>query len=326
MRFVDEIKLNIKAGDGGDGVVRWRREKFIPRGGPAGGDGGKGGDVFIVGVRNPFLLSKYKEEDEYKAGNGDSGKERKKHGKDGKDLILEVPVGSVVTNTDMDLSWSVEEEGQKILILHGGQGGLGNDHFKSGANTTPRESTPGKKGEHGNFHVEVTLLADVGLIGYPNAGKSSLLNALTNSRAKTAEYAFTTLEPNLADFYGFIIADIPGLIEGASEGKGLGSKFLRHIKRTKLLIHLVSCENDIKINKAYEEIRKELESFGHGLSDKEEIILLTKTDVLPDKKILEKLEKSISKYKKPVYSISLFDDKSVKDFMDILAKKLKESI
>ena len=217
------------------------------------------------------------------------------------------------------------------MLLKGGYGGYGNEHFKSSTNTTPKESNPGQDGENGNFHIELELFADMGLVGLPNAGKSSLLNAITNSDAKVGDYAFTTLDPNLGDFYGYIIADIPGIIEGASEGKGLGVKFLRHIKRTKMLAHLVSFENlslgTSGMMKVYKEIRKELEKYdknldlgNEGLSSKEEIIILTKTDTVENIKIIDKAKKEFEKLGKQVFVLSLFDDKSIKVFKDSLMK------
>jgi len=330
MAFIDEIKIHAEAGRGGDGVVRWRQEKFIPKGGPAGGDGGRGGNFYVLAVRDVSILSKYKMKKSFSAGRGEDGANKSLHGKNGEDFVLELPIGSIIINLDTDEKWQLTEEGQKILLLKGGYGGFGNEHFKSSINTTPKEWRPGAEGEKGNFKIELELFADVGLIGLPNAGKTSLLNSLTNAEAKVGDYAFTTLDPNLGDFYGYIIADIPGIIEGASEGKGLGVKFLRHIKRTKMLAHLISFENQNML-KSYKEIRKELEKYDkklnlseEELSFKKEIIILTKSDVIDNPKVITKKIKEFEKLSKNVFAISLFDDKMVKKFRDELVKILKK--
>lgn len=319
--FIDEIKFHAQAGRGGDGVVRWRREKFIDKGGPNGGDGGRGGSIFAVAVSDINLLSKYKHKKEFTGFRGEDGMGGSKHGKDGKDLIIQLPVGSVITNIESGGRVSLDKEGQKELLLKGGLGGWGNEQFKTSINTTPTKATKGKLGEQGNFKVELELFADIGLIGLPNAGKSSLLNAVTNAQAKVGSYQFTTLDPNLGDFYGHIIADIPGLIEGASEGKGLGIKFLRHTKRTKALAHLVSLENE-KPMVVYKQIRKELGAYDKSLLEKDEIIVLTKTDMVTEK-VVEKVKKEFEKLGKPVLTLTLYDDASVKNFMKELAKLVK---
>ena len=328
MAFIDEISFHGSAGRGGNGVVRWRQEKFIPKGGPAGGDGGRGGDFYAIGVRDMGILAKYKSKTKFAAENGEDGGKKSLHGAQGEDFLLELPIGSVIKNLNSGEEWELSEEGEKVMLLKGGFGGFGNEHFKSSRDVAPKKANQGGPGEEGEFHVELQLFADIGLVGLPNAGKSSLLNMVTNAKAKVADYAFTTLDPNLGDFYGFIIADIPGIIEGAAEGKGLGIKFLRHVKRTKMLAHLVSFENP-DMMATYKEIRNELAKYDkenklgtEGLSDKEEIIILTKTDVTPPDLVAKKV-KEFQKLKKKVFTLSLYDDQSIKAFSDELAKILK---
>lgn len=321
MAFIDEIKIYAKAGNGGDGVVRFRHEKYREFGGPSGGDGGNGGDVYIKAVRDVHLLSKYRTKKEFIAENGEIGMKNSLHGGNGKDLEIELPIGSVITNLSNDNKVSLNIEGERILILSGGRGGYGNEHFKSSINRQPKESTPGKIGEESNFFIEVELIADIGLIGLPNAGKTSLLNSLTRAKGKIGEYPFTTLEPNLGEYFGYIISDIPGLIEGAASGKGLGYKFLRHIRRTEILVHLISLENKDLV-KTYKTIRKELKEFDEELLNKKEIIVLTKTDLF-DKKEIEKAKERIEKEVDRVYSVSILDDKSIKFFGEQLLKDLK---
>jgi GTP-binding protein len=332
MAFLDEITIEARAGSGGDGVVRWRREKFIAKGGPNGGEGGRGGHVYIRAVRSFRVLDQYRSRKEFFAEDGAPGGNRSYTGADGNRLTIDFPVGSVVTNVTTGAVYDLNKEGMEIKILTGGSGGHGNEYFKSSTNQAPDKATLGKPGEAAQLHIVISLIADVGLIGFPNAGKSSLLNIITNAQAKVGDYPFTTLDPNLGDLYGYIIADIPGLIEGASEGKGLGHKFLRHISKTKVLVHLVSFEQ-ANMMKAYETVRNELEKFlgapkqsggGEGiLSQKEEIILLTKTDTVPEE-VVEATMKKFKKTGKPVFAVTLFDDSTVKEFSDKLVQFLKK--
>lgn len=323
MAFIDELTFHIKAGNGGDGVVRWRHEKGKEFAGAAGGNGGRGGDVYVRAIRDLSILGRYRNTKEFVAENGVSGAKNSMDGRDGNDLVVDLPIGSIITDSRTKRSISLLTEGEKVKILNGGKGGLGNEHFKASTNTTPLESTTGKSGEEADFHIELELVADAGLIGLPNAGKSSLLNSLTNANAQVGSYAFTTLEPNLGALKGgFILADIPGLIEGASEGKGLGHKFLRHVKRTKRLFHLISLENDAVIS-VYKTIREELKKYGEGLDEKEETIILTKTDAV-DTKTAESAKKKISKYNKDILMVSVLDDESIKELSDEIVKRLRK--
>jgi GTP-binding protein len=321
--LIDSISLTISAGKGGDGVVRWRREKGIPYGGPAGGDGGRGGDVYFRVVRDIQALAQYKHKSDWKADDGAAGQKRSMHGSDGKDLYLNIPLGAIIHNREYDKTYECLEEGQEILILRGGQGGLGNEKFKSSTNRTPEEFTKGAPGEFATFDIELKLIADVGIIGLPNAGKSSLINALTNASAKVGDYPFTTLEPNLGAYYGYVLADIPGLIEGASEGKGLGHKFLRHITRTRELIHLVSAEND-DVAKTYKTIRDELGKYDKTLLERDEIVVLSKIDTVDEPTRADKKKALEKASKKDVVELSLFDDAKVKEFGDYLIKSLRQ--
>ncbi|OGD68444.1 hypothetical protein A3I18_02570 [Candidatus Campbellbacteria bacterium RIFCSPLOWO2_02_FULL_35_11] len=319
--LIDELKIYARAGKGGDGVVRWKREKHMPLMGPGGGNGGRGANIYVRAVRDIEILARYLRKKEFFAENGGNGEKNSKHGKDGDDLFIDLPLGSIVTNLKTEEKFELTKEGEEILVLRGGRGGLGNEHFKSSINVSPEETTDGKKGEDAEFFIELELIADAGFIGLPSAGKSTLLNELTRAKAKVGAYPFTTLEPNLGDFYSYILADIPGLIEGASEGKGLGDKFLRHIRRTKLLIHCVSFENEDVVS-SYKTIRHELENFDKQLLKKPEIIVLMKSDVVDEKKVND-IKKKMIKINKEIFVVSAYDDVSIKEFSDNLFKKIK---
>lgn len=321
--FVDQILITAKAGKGGDGVERWRHEKFVPNAGPSGGDGGNGGDIYIEAVRDLGLLAKYTGSPEFEAEVGEAGQNGSKHGKGGDDLTIKVPVGSVVTDTERGRVYEFFTEGLRERVLKGGQGGLGNEHFKSATNRTPKETTAGKIGETSTLKIELTLVVDVGLIGMPNAGKSTLLNNFTNARSAVGAYPFTTLQPHLGDLYGYVIADIPGLIEGASTGKGLGHTFLRHVTRTKMLLHLVSLEHADPLA-AYDTISKELASYHSSLTEKEEWIIFTKKD-LANKAQLDALQIFIDKTKKRVFVISAETGENMKELRDALVQHLQQT-
>ncbi len=332
MALVDELTLHMKAGKGGDGVVRWIHEKFKEFGGPGGGDGGRGGSVYARAVRDSWLLARYRHTKEFIGNDGEQGGNHRMKGADGDELVIDFPVGSIIRNLATGDVVRLDEEGQRVLLLKGGNGGLGNDHFKGSTNQQPKQSTNGKPGDEADFYIEVELIAEAGFIGLPNAGKTSLLNALTRADAKVGNYEFTTLEPNLGDLYGHILADIPGLIEGASEGKGLGHKFLRHIKRTKVLIHCITCEHFIEesgnsIADVYKTIRNELESFDPSLAEKDEMVLFTKTDMLSAEQLadLKRFVESsplfaAAQAKGSVRYLTVLDDEQVKLFSQDLVR------
>ncbi len=322
MAFVDQLTIWAKAGDGGNGIVSWFRFKYVAKGGPAGGDGGNGGDVYFRAIRDLSKLSDYSGNPQFTAQNGGHGRRTSKHGADGEDMFIDIPIGSVVENKDTGEKFQLLQEGETRLVLRAGKGGYGNEHFKSSKNVAPEEQTDGDQGESAHFSIVLEMLVDLGFIGLPSAGKSSLVNALTNSQAKVAEYHFTTLEPHLGSLQGFIFADIPGLIKGASEGKGLGHKFLRHIKRTKALAHLVSLESETP-TEDYEVIRGELGAYSPELLEKDEIIILSKTDMVEVEHVENMKKLFEEKYGKTVLVSSIIDDDQLKDVGDFIVKYLR---
>ncbi|WP_132999380.1 Obg family GTPase CgtA [Luteimonas arsenica] len=289
MKLVDEAEISVIAGNGGNGCVGFRREKFIPLGGPDGGDGGNGGDVWLEATRNLNTLVDFRHQRIFRAQRGQDGMGQQRYGKGGEDIVIRVPVGTQVVNIDTDeVIGDLVGDGDRLLVARGGQGGLGNMHFKSSITRAPRKATPGGEGEQRELRLELKLLADVGLLGFPNAGKSTLIRAVSAATPKVADYPFTTLYPNLGvvsvePARSFVIADIPGLIEGAADGAGLGALFLRHIQRTRLLLHLVEVE-PLDGSDAADQIRaieRELEKFDAGLMDKPRWLLFNKADLLP---------------------------------------------
>ena len=310
MKFLDQAKINLKAGNGGSGSASFRREKFVEFGGPDGGDGGDGGSIMFEAERNLNTLIDYRYSQHFKAENGRPGSKKNKTGANGKDLILKIPIGTQIYEEDNNtIIYDFKKDKEKYLVASGGKGGLGNVRFKSSTNRAPRKKTNGKNGEEFWIWLQLKIIADVGIIGLPNAGKSSLLAALTRARPKIANYPFTTINPNLGVTYynnkEVTLADIPGLVEGAHKGIGLGDKFLRHIERCKMLIHLVDVtENNLTEN--YEKIRFELKSYDLSLSKKKEVIYFNKSDLVEKNELKEKLNLFSSKIKKKYKIISVF--------------------
>ncbi len=321
MAFTDQVKIYAAAGKGGNGVVRWLRTKETAKGGPSGGDGGRGGDVILRGMRDLAALATYRYEKKFRAEEGEAGRGELQHGKNGAPMILKVPVGTVARIVETGEEYEITQEDEEIILFKGGTGGKGNARFKSSTNQNPFQQTDGKPGKDGEVELSLKIIADAGLIGLPNAGKSSLLNAITRAKSKVGVYAFTTLEPHLGDFYGRILADIPGLIEGASAGRGLGIKFLKHVERTGILLHLVSASQDDPLS-AYREVRKEIEAFGHGLPEKREIIILSKIDLITEGECETRRELLAKDTGREVLGVSVLDPTSVKKFSDKLSKIL----
>jgi len=327
--FIDQAQIWIKAGDGGHGCVSFRREKFLPKGGPDGGDGGRGGNVYFEAVENLDTLLDFAGKHHWQARNGQPGSGNNKHGADGDDLVIKIPPGTLIYDTDLDLLLKdMNEIGLKVRVCRGGRGGKGNKAFATSTNQTPRNAVPGKKGQERNIRLELKLIADVGLVGMPNAGKSTLVSRCSAARPKIADYPFTTIEPvlgiiELSDFRRFVMADIPGLIEGASDGAGLGHDFLKHIERTTILVHILDIMptdgSDPVEN--YKAIRNELEQHSKALAQKQEVIVANKIDLDPDGKIVKELTE---KLQQEIYPISAVTGSGTKELSEFLWQKVKE--
>ena len=312
--LIDDVEIKINAGDGGNGKVAFN--KNLGSFGPAGGSGGKGGSVYGEGVSDLTALAQFRFKKEFFAENGKDGRDQFRDGSDGLDLILKIPLGTVAHNLTSGSEINFEKTGERILLAYGGVGGKGNFKFRSSTNTSPKQFGPGMPGEQFRFRFELKFIADVGFIGLPNVGKSSLLNKLTSARSKVANYPFTTLEPHLGTYYDLIIADIPGLIEGSSTGRGLGIKFLRHIERTRILFHFISAESPDPL-KDYNTIRKELDAYNKQLLNKPEYLFLSKSDLVDKKTLLGKLG-ILKKMNAKSIAISINDFESVKKVEKIL--------
>ena len=324
MKFLDQAKIYIKAGNGGSGSASFRREKFVEYGGPDGGDGGDGGSIIVQSDRNLNTLIDFRYAQHFKAQHGKSGSKRNKTGANGEDLILKVPLGTQVYEEDNNtLIYDFTKNKEKYLVASGGKGGLGNVRFKSSTNRAPRKKTNGKLGEEFWIWLQLKVIADIGIIGKPNAGKSSLLAALTRAKPKIANYPFTTINPNLGvSYYGgkeITLADIPGLVEGAHKGVGLGDKFLRHIERCKILLHLIDLSEDDLLN-SYKKIKSELSNYDKSLTKKKEIIFFNKSDLLDDGEINEKLKEFKKKIKNKYEVVSTYSNKDIQKIKKLLIK------
>lgn len=318
--LIDDVVISVSAGNGGKGKVAFN--KNLMELGPTGGTGGNGGSVYFEGVSDLGALNKFRFKKDVAAENGQDGKAQFNDGHTAPDLILKVPVGTVIHDLERKLDHEIVKIGERLLIVKGGRGGKGNFHFRSSRNTTPKQFQPGIPGEHTKVRLELKMIADVGFVGLPNVGKSSLLNELTAAAAKVANYPFTTLEPNLGAYYELILADIPGLIEGASVGKGLGIKFLRHVERTTTLFHFVSAESANPVED-YETIRKELRAYNPALLDKKEYLFISKSDAASDE-ALKAAFNALRKKNPHVLAISILDNESLDEVRAILATLAKE--
>jgi GTP-binding protein len=328
--FIDEAKIWVKAGDGGHGCVSFRREKFIAKGGPDGGDGGKGGDVYFEAIENLDTLRDFTGKHHWKAKNGRHGQGSNKHGANGKDLIIKVPPGTLIYDEELNIQLKdLNKTGMKARVCLGGRGGTGNKAFTTPTNQAPKIATKGKKGQERNIKLILKLIADVGLVGLPNAGKSTLISRCSAARPKIADYPFTTKEPvlgivELSDYRRFVMADIPGLIEGAHQGAGLGLEFLKHIERTTIIVHILDIipTDDSNPIENYYKIRKELEKYSEELAGKQEILVANKIDLKQEQTISKELKKKLNK---SVYPISAVTGQGVKELCEALWKMVKQT-
>lgn len=330
MRFVDEARIKVKAGDGGPGIVAWRREKFVPMGGPAGGDGGRGGDVVFIAKEGMNSLLDLKQLSLIHADNGQKGESSNKTGRHAPDRIVLVPVGTVVNDEQAQIQFDLTKHNQRLVICRGGDGGFGNAHFKSRLNSAPERATEGFKGEERELKLTLKLMADVGLLGFPNAGKSTLLTRLSNARPKVADYPFTTLKPMVGVCEidlgrTMVIADIPGLIEGASEGHGLGFRFLRHLERVRVLCHLIDASEAVSLIDRYETINRELKNYSDELFALPQIIAINKLDVVDDEQLaqIDEFEHYLSNKQLKFVRISAATGKGLIELRNELYKKAK---
>ncbi|MFN3264171.1 MAG: GTPase ObgE, partial [Aquificaceae bacterium] len=330
--FVDRVKIHVKAGDGGNGAVAFLREKYRPFGGPAGGDGGKGGDVVLLATSRKHTLYDFKFQAHFKAQRGEHGRGKNQKGRDGEDLIIEVPVGTVVMDAETgQVLCDLLMDGQRCVVAKGGRGGRGNAHFATPTNQTPRYAEKGGRGEERWLVLELKLIADVGLVGLPNAGKSTLISKLTRARPKIADYPFTTLSPvlgvmDLDEERHVVLADIPGLIEGASQGRGLGHEFLRHIERTRLLLHLVDISDGRTEDpiRAFEAVCKEMENYSPELMKKPQLVVGTKVDGLSDRSYLDILRREFEKKGYPFIAISAVTGENLNELKYLIGKNLED--
>ncbi|NPB09197.1 MAG: GTPase ObgE [Thermodesulfobacteria bacterium] len=330
-RFVDRAKIYVKAGDGGHGCVSFRREKYVPRGGPDGGDGGDGGDVILEASSQLHTLYDFHHQTHFRAESGRPGMGKKMKGRDGRDLILRVPVGTVVRDAETgEILYDFTRDGERFVVARGGRGGRGNARFATPTRQAPRFAEPGEPGEERWINLELKLIADVGLVGLPNVGKSTLLSRLTAAKPKIADYPFTTLSPNLgvvklSDDRTFVIADIPGLIEGAHEGVGLGHDFLRHIERTRAILHVLDASRLEECKKDFEVINRELAHYHPKLLEKPTAIALNKIDLVPDREKLEEIKRYFEEKGYPVYLISAVTGEGLKELLEGLWKLVQKA-